>query len=139
MPGMITKVTTSAPQKSQAIAYVEPILFGLSAMPTAFSLPSGLYRFVLSGSGAAQPGALSVSTRQISSSDVLRVATAGISLTFPDGTVMTAGNGSSTPGVASGGDINLQPSGGTPPNYNAIQGFGFPGGGALYLLIFKLG
>lgn len=170
MPGqIIAGVGSTDPQKSQPISYVEPLFFFSNAgadanpIPASFSLPSGLYRFVLSGCGAQSSGGsaggaagVCVATRRLSSSDVLvaSVVTSGTpggvtTLTFPDGTIMSAITGTApgtsigTAGGATGGDINLTGSGPTPPVYNGISGTGYgafnPSAGYPSLLIFKLG
>ena len=138
--------------------------WGYPPQASLTGLPEGLYTFALSGwggrvinsgSGSASGGSggMVVLTKRVRPSDTITVAashttTPGeVQISFPDGTVATAGNGgdgdnqNGALGIAKGGDVNLV--GGGSSNGLNSTGFGTgPGsttqGGCASLFIFKV-
>jgi|SRR5579859_2055141 len=122
----------------------QPFSFPAAAAAYTFSPPtSGYWKFVTWGAGgtgsngtvAGSSGAYAEITKFLTPASKVSIVvplSGDTVLTFPDGTVVTAGkaaNGGGSPGVASGGDVNLAGStGGLTGSHVGNPGLGTGGG-----------
>lgn len=100
------------------------VLWGMGGTNNSIGNASGAYIEVTRELSTAQTAVINVPQFSVNASDA--------SVTFPDGTSAIAGNASgATPGVATGGDVNLNGTAGTAGGTSSDGGHGLGTGGGV--------